>query len=370
MRAQINEQKTARGKMDFKSEAELDAEIQRLDAAVNSGKMRLVEEKRALDEISRYKKAKKNFSQFTNQQKDIDKIKAEIAEIKKSMDNPEQKKLSDRYTEIQTELDAIKAEQDEAFKNLNTLRDQRTELQNKQREQFEAIRKIKDEYFASKRAYKQWESELWAKKKQRAEEQKKQKQKEEKLARAREILTEASEPAYLEEIRRAESLWHFFDPSHEVEKKVIATDSGLRATATRTVDNSAFKGMKAIRKEDRDEDYLPAVKKGKKGKKGHNSSVNSSDKFSCPPAIMEDCAFLAVPVPASQTDVPATINKIKEKLENWRANQQEETEKNIAKAKKEIEKLEAAEEEKNDKNIEAITTKMEESKVVDETAAS
>lgn len=45
----------------------------------------------------------------------------------------------------------------------------------------------------------------------------------------------------------------------------------------------------------------------------------------------------------SAADIPAVREKVKAKLENWKADQDAQTEKNIAKAKKEVERLDAEE---------------------------
>jgi len=97
--------------------------------------MRLVDEKKALSEISALRKQRKNFAGLDEAQKVINDLRLKIAELKKTLDNPEAKALSDKYTEIQKELDAIKAEQDSAFKNLNALRDERTKLHAEQAEE-------------------------------------------------------------------------------------------------------------------------------------------------------------------------------------------------------------------------------------------
>ena len=57
------------------------------------------------------------------------------------------------------------------------------------------------------------------------------------------------------------------DESKPAEKAPLLAQSGLTAEASRKVDDSGLKGTRLVRKEDREEDYLPAVKKGKKGKK-------------------------------------------------------------------------------------------------------
>ena len=363
LRSRIAEQKTARAKVPFKSTEEVDREIARLEAQVNGGMMKLVDEKKALAEISSLRKTRKNFSQFDDAQKQIDDLRSKIKEIKDSMDDPEAKALSEQYTKIQTELDAIKAEQDEAYKSLSTLRDERTKLQAEQNEKFQAVRKLKDEYHTARKAFAEYEKERRAKERERHQAERDRIAKERRMERAQKMLAEASDPAYLEEIRRANSLLHFFDPTHVAEKSApLLANKGLGAEAQRKVDESGIKGTKLVSKKDREEDFFAPAKKGKKGKKAHAEPVSKT--FQVPPSVIEDCAFVGVDPPMSPADVPAVTEKVKAKLENWKKEQPEQTKRvsfslasllcrsdtianlvsqNIEKAKKEIERLEAEE---------------------------
>ncbi|EJT79031.1 hypothetical protein GGTG_04120 [Gaeumannomyces tritici R3-111a-1] len=348
LRSRIAEQKTARGKVGFKSAEDVDHEIARLEKQIDGGMMKLVDEKKAIAEVSSLRKQRKNFAQFDAQQKEMDDLRAKIKAIKDTMEDPEQKALSEQYNKIQAEIDAIKAEQDEAYKGLSSLRDERTRLQNEQREKFDAIRKIKDEYYQQKKAFSDYEWEAKQKARERRKAEDARRAQDAKKERAQRMLAEASDPAYLEEIRRANSLIHFFDPSHQVaEKAPLLAASGMTAQATRKVDDSALKGTRLVRKEDREEDYAPAVKKGKKGKKGGAAAAGSdapvASKFSCPPSVMEDCAFMGIDPPMSAADVPAVIEKAKAKLDHWKSDQAVQTQRNVDKAKKEIEKIEAEE---------------------------
>ncbi|KAI1763739.1 hypothetical protein GGR53DRAFT_496329 [Hypoxylon sp. FL1150] len=371
LRSRIAEQKNARGKVSFKNVEELDDEIERLDKQVGSGMMKLVDEKKALAEISNLRKQRKNFAQFDSSQKGIDELKAKIKEIKDSMDDPEARALSEKYTKIQAELDGIKAEQDEAFKNLNALRDERSKLQAEQQEKFQAVRKIKDDYYGAKKAFAEYDREARQRARERQKAERDRIEKERKKERAQKMLQEASDPAYLEEIRRANSLLHFFDPSStSSEKAPLLADSGLGAQASRTVDDSGLKGTRLVRKEDREDDYLPAVKKGKKGKKGPVAEKG----FNCPPSVIDDCAFLGIDPPMSANDVSGTVEKVKAKLEHWKSDQQAQTQRNVDKAKKEIEKIEAEEAaeasgtatpngvngDKTDDKVEAVTSDLKE----------
>lgn len=334
VRSRLAEQKAARSKVAFKSAEDVDREIARLEAQVNGGQMKLVDEKKALAEVSSLRKQRKNFAQFDDQQKQIDDLRAKIKEIKDSMDDPEARAMSEQYTKLQAELDAIKAEQDEAYKGLSKLRDERSKLQAEQNESFAAIRKLKDDHYAQKKAFGNWEREQRQKTRERHQAERDRIAKERRLERAQKMLAEASDPAYLEEIRRANSLLRFFDPSHaDATKGPLLADKGLSAQAQRKVDDSGIQGKKLMRKEDREEEYLPAVKKGKKGKKSGNAAAaaaTTSDgpapgKYSCPPSVMEDCAFLGIDPPMSSSEVPAAVEKVKAKLEQWKKDQPEQT---------------------------------------------
>ncbi|KAK2595307.1 multicopy suppressor of BFA (Brefeldin A) [Conoideocrella luteorostrata] len=342
VRSRIAEQKTAKAKVSFKSAEDVDRQIATLDAQVNSGTMKLVDEKKALSDISNLRKVRKNFGQFDDSQKQIDELRAKIKEIKDSMENPEQKALSEQYNKIQAELDTIKAEQDEAYKGINSLRDERSKLQAEQQEKYTAIRKLKDDYYGQKKAFQAFEREAREKARARREAESKQYQQELKKAAAEEKLAAASDPAYFQEIRRANSLLQFLDPSHKIEKgPLMAADSGLGAQAQRTVDEAGLKGTKLVRKEDREDEYFSAAKKGKKGKKSGAASTTPSKYFSCPPSVVEDCAFIGVDPPMGAADVPTVIEKVKAKLDHWKNDQEAQTQRNIDKAKKELEKAEA-----------------------------
>ncbi|EGR51963.1 uncharacterized protein TRIREDRAFT_74797 [Trichoderma reesei QM6a] len=333
LRSRVNEQKAAKAKVPFKSVEDVDRQIEALDKQVNSGTMKL----------------------------QIDDLRAKIKEIKDSMEDPEQKALSEQYNKIQAELDVIKAEQDEAYKNLSSLRDERTKLQAEQQEKFAAIRKLKDDYYGQKKAYQAYEREAREKQRERQRLERERYVQERKKADAERVLAEASEPAYLDEIRRANSLLAFLDPSFKAEKTPLLANSGLTAQAQRTVDESGLKGTKLVRKEDREDEYLPAQSKGKKGKKGKSGGAQKG--FNCPPSVVEDCAFLSLDPPMREEDVPELVEKVKAKLAHWKEDQAAQTQRNIEKAKKKLEELEKNEKSENSTNgdkVEEATAELKE----------
>ncbi|KAJ9199318.1 hypothetical protein DTO164E3_4630 [Paecilomyces variotii] len=345
LKSRIAEQNSSRSKLSFKNVEEIDREIARLEKQVDSGTLRLVDERKTLADISTLRKQRKNFAGLDDAQKQINDLKAQISELKKSLDNPEAKALSDKYTEIQKELDSIKAEQDSAFKNLNALRDERTKIHAEQQQKYTAIREHKDNYYKARKAYKEYEDEAWRirRERQKAERDAFEREKKKKIADKK--LEEASRPAYTDEILTAEGLIRYFDPAYDFASIGLSDkkDQGAnyRAEVGRTVDDSGLKGMKVLKKEEDDYFVGTGGKKGKKGKKGGaNGATAPSDKFNLNIGLIEDFAKIKVDPPMNQTDVPAVVEKLAAKIVEWKKNQDAKTQENIKKAQEEIERLE------------------------------
>ncbi|KAF2134558.1 hypothetical protein P153DRAFT_305048 [Dothidotthia symphoricarpi CBS 119687] len=342
LKSRLAELKTAKGRVNFRSVEDVDQEIARLQKQVDSGMMKLVDEKKALSEISNLNKTRKNFSAFDSQQKGIDDIKAQIAEQKKTLDDPEQKALSEKYTRLQTELDGLKGEQDEAFKNLKALREETDKARALQQEKYQARKELKDTYYQQKRAFADYDYQA----RKIRNEKKKQEQQQYLASKRKEAassrLEEASAPAYQDEINSTEGLIRHFDPS-ALPAKETASASQFAASAQRTVDDAGLKGTRVSKKDQEEESYFVGTggKKGKKGKKG--GAAPAVTKFNLNMGIIAELAKVGVDAPSSQAEVPSTVEKLNEKLAHWKKDQDRKTKENIAKAQKEIERLEAEE---------------------------
>lgn len=326
--------------MSFKSVEEIDREITRLDKQVESGTLRLVDERKAVTDISNLRKQRKGFAELEETQRTINNLKNQIAELRKTLDHPESKALSEKYAEIQKELDAIKAEQDEASKNLNSLRDERSSLQNEQRQKFNAIRDLKKSHFDARRAYKQYEDEQWKIRRERQKAQRDAIEHEKKKKVADRKLEEASVPAYTDEILTAQALIRHFNPTYDFAALGLDDDKkgdtgAFRAQIGRTVDDSDIKGVKVLKKEDREEDYFVGTggKKGKKGKKGSSNNSptpgtpsSEGTKINLNIGVIEDFAKLKIDPPMNPTDVPAVTEKLAANITDWKKNQASKTE--------------------------------------------
>lgn len=333
LKSRIAEQKTARSRVSYKNVEEVDREIQRLEKQVDAGTMKLVDEKKALAEVSSLRKQRKGFAGFDEAQKGIDDVKAQISELRKELDNPEAKALSEKYNGIQKELDDIKAEQDEAYKSINSLRDERSTIHAEQQEKYFAMRDIKDQYWKARKAYKEYEDEAYRQRRERQKAERDAYEKEKRRKIADKKLEEASEPAFVDEILTAEGLIRYFDPSAPEASKSLRGPSGFAAEAQRTVDDSNIKGTRVMKKDDHEENYFMGTggKKGKKGKKGGaagpttSSTPSESGKFNLSMGVIEELARVGVEPPMTQSDVPSVVEKLKGKVEQWKKDQDKKT---------------------------------------------
>jgi uncharacterized coiled-coil DUF342 family protein len=90
--------------------------------------MKLVDEKKALQEISNLKRSRRTLEASGSVDDAITADKARIDELKKQLDDPEAKKVSDRFDELKKEMDGLRDEGNKAYEERNKLFDQRTEL--------------------------------------------------------------------------------------------------------------------------------------------------------------------------------------------------------------------------------------------------
>ena len=357
----ITEHKDSRARSGFKSANEIDEKIAQLRKQVDSGSLKVAEEKKYLSDISQLGRQKKQFDGLDDLQTRIDAKKAENAELKKTFDNPESRALAQKYEDNQKELDEIKAAREGTNKNIDSLKADRERLYNEQQATYANIRKIKDEYYAARKAHKEYEDQLYQQRRERQKAEQDAYHKERRRKVAEERLEEASEPAFLDEIRTAEGLIKHFDPSYGASTE----DKGpgeFAASAERTVDESGFKGMKVMKKQEEEFFVGGGGKKKGKSKKSTpatNGASADSGKLSLNMGIIEGLAKVGVDAPSSQADVSNVVEKLKEKLEGWKKEQDIQTQKvcltstpiliqerplnlwqNVEKAKAEIARLE------------------------------
>lgn len=134
--------------------------IRDLEREVDSGKLKLVDEKKNLKRISDLKALKKQLSVFVTAEESI---KADIAkrkqlqdELSSSAQTPEAKALSEEFNKVRDEMNKLKAENDDAYAKRGELRSQREELQKVRDRAYENKKAVQDEYYKQRDAYRAW----------------------------------------------------------------------------------------------------------------------------------------------------------------------------------------------------------------------
>jgi len=144
----------SKSKIPFTSVAEIDAHIKNLEKQVESGNMKLADEKRALQEISNCKRSRRTVEGFEAEHHFIETERQKIAELRTELDDPASKQVSERYDSIKAELDELKKESDEAYAGRSKLFEERDDIQNqlqaafnRKRESSQLFREANDRYW-------------------------------------------------------------------------------------------------------------------------------------------------------------------------------------------------------------------------------
>ncbi|KAH8830916.1 hypothetical protein DL96DRAFT_983543 [Flagelloscypha sp. PMI_526] len=358
VRASMEQKKTAlntaRGKTPFKTVADVDNHIRHLESQVESGSMKLADEKRALQEITQTKRTRKTVEGFQRDQEAIEADKRTLDELKKQLDDPEAKAASEKYTKIKEELDALKKEEDEAYAGRSQLFSERdgiqaqlNELYNKKRAGSAAFREQNDRYWTKV-------NEERSRRAERARAQRAADEAEKKKEEATRLREEAEIPAYQAYIEDCQTLIDSFSGkttgavklnTAPAEKAELA---GVSKLDIRQVEAPTEGVIVRKKKGEDDDNYFVASKKQKnqKGSKPPPSAPkepkepSSSDSaLNVPLATLTALLSLSIPPPASSADVPRVIEDLKTKKAWYEANQARATAENIAKADAAIARL-------------------------------
>jgi uncharacterized coiled-coil DUF342 family protein len=90
--------------------------------------MKLVDEKKALQEITTLRRSRKTLETSGSAEDAIAADKAKIDELKKQLDDPESRKASDRFDELKKEMDGLRDEGNKAYEERGKLFDERNSL--------------------------------------------------------------------------------------------------------------------------------------------------------------------------------------------------------------------------------------------------
>lgn len=331
------------------------ARVRQLEKQVESGNLKLVDEKRALQEISQAKRSRRIVEGFQADQDAIEADRAKADEIRQQLDDPEAKAASERYDAIKAELDELKKEGDEAHASRSKLLDERTAIQGQLDELWTRKRESATRY---KEANDKFYAKLNEDRARRIERQRAQRAEQEE-AKKKEIVDrlrdEADVPAFQAQIEDCQTLIDYFSGKSSTatlsQQKPLTEKSdvaGVPKLDIRKVD-AAPEGLVARKKKGEDDEaYFVGGGKKKGGKKGGaktaadangSESHSANGQLNVPLPTLTALLSLSIPPPTSTTDVPRVVEDLKTKKAWFEANQAHVTAENKAKAEAEIRKL-------------------------------
>lgn len=359
---------TAKGKIPHKNVQELDAHIKHLEKQVESGSLKLGDEKRALAEITTSRRHRKQLEALQANQDAIASDQTTLDDLHKQLDDPELKAAHERADAIRAELDQMRKDSDENFANKNKLFDQRGDLKaeldvlyGQKRESIKTFKEASDRYYEKVQVDRQRRQEEF-KAKRKADEDGKRR------AIALELREDAEIPAFQEEIEDCQTLIAFFSGKGTgVKERADPVSSkaalvGVPELEIRQVETAPAADFVQFKKKAEEEDVYFVGGKGKwKGKKNGGGgkakpngsaatdgatngdaappSPSSSDKLQIPLATLRALLKMSIPPPSSPADVLRAVEDLKTKKAWFEANQTRVTKENVAKAEAQIQKL-------------------------------
>jgi hypothetical protein len=321
-----------------------------LDKQVESGTMKLVDEKRALQEISTVKRNRRAVEGFQADQESIEADRRAVDELKKQLDDPESKAISERYDAIKAELDELKREGDEAYAGRTKLFEERDSFQarlntlfNQKRESAQQFRDLNDRYWTKI-------NEDRARRAERAREQRAAEEAQKKRDVAERLRDEAEIPAYQAQIEDCQTLIEHFSgksSGNTITPLAVKPDvAGVPKLDIRKVDGAPEGSIARTKKGEKEDSYFVGGKGKGKGKRGaskpadaNGTSPTTNAPLNVPLATLSALLTLSIPPPASAVDVPRVVEDLKTKKAWFEANQARVTAENVKKAESEIQRL-------------------------------
>ncbi|KAG0303309.1 hypothetical protein BGZ97_001958 [Linnemannia gamsii] len=351
LKKKISDLKVIQDKLPFKTLELCEAQILKLNKQVESGKLKLVDEKRTLAEISTLTKSKKSYTVLQDHQRAIDAEKESIVLLRAALDaDSSYTLLSDEYNALQAQVDEISKAKDEEWKKRNDLFDERTRLQRDLDAAFLQKKTVNDEYYTALRMHTKYLQDEQLRKREEAQQKKQADLEEKRLAIAREERELAEIPAFQAEITTCDSVYKYLlQFSNDQNRVAAANAAAAAANATngananiRQVDTTANvpTGMMLAKKADKKEEvfFVGGGCKSKKTIKAPKEKATDSTKLTNP--TFQQIQFeLKVTVPRSPADLEKTLDALLEKSTTLKANQATATAENKRKAEERIAKL-------------------------------
>lgn len=295
-------------------------------------------------EISILKRGRTQVEGVTEQQEEIEKERALYNDLRKNVDDGENKRLSDKYELLNTELKTLIAEAIKQREERTKLFDERTRLKALLDDTYQTLRTSRDEHRKAKDEYYKAVREAQEKRRELDRLEKIKLEAEKREENARQELELASIPAYQHEIVLCDTLAAFLKGFIT---KAVAASAAITTGQQEVVDQSPTttddllieehvpEGF-VIKKKENDEVYFMGGKTKKKMGVAKAPKEKKSDILKLPLATMEDFFDVKVTVPTKISEVPATLEKLNERKLAYFAEQPKIAEENMKRAQEKI----------------------------------
>lgn len=382
LKKKTGEVQDAKDKLPFRTIPEMENRVSQLEAQIESGQFKLIEEKQILAEISKLKKMRRALET-------IDGSSSDVGTMKLRMD-----KLRTQVSEKDDAINEIKAKLDEVNKKIDEMNGSRAEAQAARQDRSATIDRLKKEldklYQERRAAYEEYrtakKAQFEAREKRDAKraEYERRRGLEDKLEELEErLLAFNPETATDRKISECNNLRAFFaeltgmetsSVPGSVEATVAKTTEGIRQVKL----SSDLAGAEVIRKDDDEYFFAPKKRSNNAGKTMPGAASGAAVPSAMAPGtllakkmpyhIMSALADLSLPIPTAVSDVPALFRAIdakKEALSNKQDDAAGEMEEKRAALKEQIEALKKELEKpiklekKTDNPVEAATEKVE-----------
>ncbi|KAJ2508761.1 multicopy suppressor of BFA (Brefeldin A) [Coemansia sp. RSA 2052] len=339
------ELKVQQSKLTYKTLDEIDEAIAKGEKQIESGSLKIVDERRLSNDISALRRARKLVEQASKLQKAIDAEVAELAEIDAQLADTNAQALSEEFERLQGELDALKASQDQGQQQRSGLFNERADVLKSLDQVWEKKRALQDEHRRQNNEYYQWQQEERKRRIIEEKQQRIQEQRERRLAIAQEQREEAEAPAFADEISGCDSLIIYLSgilPSAAgaCVKPESSSRSSTPASGARDADASTHipAGMVAVKKTTVEESYFAGTGAAR-GKKKPTRKDKRVDALKHPLAVAERFLELQVDIPTTSASIAETIERLNARRKHFVETQATATAENKRKAEEKIAKL-------------------------------
>eukprot|EP00126_Sphaerothecum_destruens_P004100 Sdes_comp18000_c0_seq1m7266 len=305
-----------RAGLKYKSAAEVDEAISKLEYELATQHFKLIEEKKIVAEISALKKSKKTLSEFDAAKASLEDEKEKTSKLRDEVNNytKEIAAFRDEENELKKELDKLKQLQDKEyskfkvhFSKRETLRKEIDALFSQKREISEKFKKEKQEYFlATKEEREKARLKREEIQKQRIAEITAIKEARRKEQEELEALTDPWE----DHKHQCENLKLYFEKFITVEREAETLETAPKPPACGEKENIDGKSVLVFKKKsERDEENFFVGNAGKAKKKTTKKAAKNIT-LNLPLGIHQACQLVELEPPKTSDEIPACLEKL------------------------------------------------------------